>query len=431
MIKRNILSELIEWNKKNNDPLMLIGARQTGKTFILDYFCRTYFENYIYINLESNPNIIDFFKTTLDPERIISDLEAFFEKKIDFKNTIIFIDEIQYSEEVINSLKYFSEANKKYKIVCAGSLLGVKLNRMQNSFPVGKVIIKHLYPVTFDEFLIATNNIMLKAKIEDCFNTDSKMSTALHEKAIRLYQDYIYVGGMPRAITNYIENDCNIIEFDTEILFNLNLSYIADMSKYTKASEIVKINAIYKSMVSQLARDKVKFSYKLVDGYSEKKQLRTSIEWLLDASLLLRCTNINTPKSPLKAYENNNLFKLYFSDTGLLCNIANITPNEVINNNLGIFSGSLVENYVAITLSANGYNLNYWTSKSQAELDFIIKKEENIIPIEVKNSTNVKSKSLSSYQVKYEPKYSIRISLKNFGFENNIKSVPLYAAYMI
>ncbi len=431
MIKRNILNELVEWNKNNNDPLMLVGARQTGKTFILDYFCKTYFENYIYINLESNPGIIEFFKATLEPEKIISDLEIFFEKKIDLDNTIIFIDEIQYSEEVINSLKYFSEANKKYKIVCAGSLLGVKLNRMQHSFPVGKVIIKHLYPVTFDEFLIATNSVMLKAKIEECFDTNSKMNTALHKKAIRAYQDYVYIGGMPRAITNYIENNCNIVEFNTEILFNLNLSYIADMSKYTKASEIVKINAIYKSMVSQLARDKIKFSYKLVEGYSEKKQLKSSIEWLLDASLLLECININTPKSPLKAYENKNLFKLYFSDTGLLCNIANITPNEVINNNLGIFSGSLVENYVAIALSANGYNLNYWTSKSQAELDFIIKKEGNIIPIEVKNSVNVKSKSLISYQKKYEPKYSIRISLKNFGLQNNIKSVPLYATYMI
>lgn len=432
MINRKILNELKEWEeKKIKEPIMLIGARQTGKTFILDYFCKKYYENYIYINLEKQKDYLSFFEESLEPEIIISKIEALRQEKIDIENTVLFFDEIQVSEKAINSLKYFCESETNYRIVTAGSLLGVKINRFNSSFPVGKVYFKYLYPVSFEEFLEATGNNLLKNEIERCFKNNEKLSIPLHKKAKDIYTDYLYIGGMPMAVKNYIENNMDIVSFNNDIQRNIINSYIADMAKYTNGTEVIKTTKIYNSLPEQLAKVNKKFMYNILEEKGNKRKFESSIDWLTQSGLVLMAKNIKVPEVPLKAYEKNNHFKLYLGDVGLLSNLCELTTEDVIKENINMFKGVITENFVACEFASNKLSLNYWESESLAEIDFVLNIKGDIIPIEVKASENTKSRSLNVYMKKYNPKYAIRISGKNFGFANNIKSVPLYATYLI
>lgn len=430
-MKRKLYDKLLYWkNNKNKMPYMLIGARQTGKTYIITKFCENEFENYIYINLDSMEEIRQVFEQSIQPKEIIRNIEGLLSIDINIENTIIFIDEIQVSERAINSLKYFCESEENYKIIVAGSLLGVKVNRFKSSFPVGKVWIDYLYPMDFEEFLLAIGEDKLLDLIKESYAEMKPMLEVTHNKALALYNDYICTGGMPAAILNYIEHDKNIFKFEDEVLDMIITSYLADMSKYTENIEAIRNNKIYNSMPAQLGKENKKFKYSLVEKSARAREYDSSMEWLLSSNMLIKCQSVTSPKSPLKAYAEDN-FKIYLSDIGLLRVLSKININEIITNKNMLYKGVFIENYVAENLYSKYRELYYWILGNEYEVDFLINVDGDIIPIEVKASDNTTSKSLNYYIKRYKPKYSIRLSTKNFGEANGIKSIPLYASFLI
>ena len=427
---RKIEEELKEWKTNYKMPLMLIGARQTGKTYILEEFCKNNFDNYVYINLDKEENIAKVFEETIDPSLIIEKIEIIKNIIINPENTIIFFDEIQVSERAITSLKYFCESDKPYKIVCAGSLLGVKINRFKSSFPVGKVTIKYLYPMDFEEFLIALGEFNLINEIRKHYEGNEPLMESIHEKALDLYKKYLVLGGMPMMINNFIINNFNISHVNFEIQEQIITSYLADMNKYTENTEGIKNSQIYTSIPKELARVNNTFKYSIVDKDARKIRYESSLDWLLASNMLLKCDLTEKNESPLKAFINSDKFKLYLSDVGLLRALSNLDYSEVIFDKNEMFKGVLTENYIACEFYPKFKELCYYNF-DKYEIDFLIKIDGDIIPVEVKSGRRTNSKSLNEYIKKYNPKYSIRISSKNFGFENNIKSVPLYAVFCI
>lgn len=427
---RKIEKDLEEWKNNYKMPLMLVGARQTGKTYVLEKFCKSNFKNYIYINLEKEQDIQKIFAETLEPEQIIEQLQIL--KKIDFdvENTIIFLDEIQVSERAITSLKYFCESEQPYKIVCAGSLLGVKINRFSSSFPVGKVIIKYLFPMDFEEYLIAINETKLLEEIRVHYQKNEPLLTAIHEKALDLYKKYLVLGGMPVMIEEFIKKDYQVSKVDFEIQDYIIATYLADMNKYTENTEGIKNSKIYNAIPKELARENNIFKYSIVSKDARKIRYESSLDWLLSSNMILKCSLTERNESPLKAFMSGDKFKIYLSDSGLLRALSNIDYQEILLEKTKRYKGVLTENYVACELYTKTGELYYYTF-DKYEINFLLKIEGEIIPVEVKSSRRTNSKSLNAYIEKYHPKYAIRISKKNFGFENNVKSVPLYAVFCI
>ena len=427
---RKIEKDLEEWKNNYKMPLMLVGARQTGKTYVLEKFCKSNFKNYIYINLEKEQDIQKIFAETLEPEQIIEQLQIL--KKIDFdvENTIIFLDEIQVSERAITSLKYFCESEQPYKIVCAGSLLGVKINRFSSSFPVGKVIIKYLFPMDFEEYLIAINETKLLEEIRAHYQKNEPLLTAIHEKALDLYKKYLVLGGMPVMIEEFIKKDYQVSKVDFEIQDYIIATYLADMNKYTENTEGIKNSKIYNAIPKELARENNIFKYSIVSKDARKIRYESSLDWLLSSNMILKCSLTERNESPLKAFMSGDKFKIYLSDSGLLRALSNIDYQEILLEKTKRYKGVLTENYVACELYTKTRELYYYTF-DKYEINFLLKIEGEIIPVEVKSSRRTNSKSLNAYIEKYHPKYAIRISKKNFGFENNVKSVPLYAVFCI
>lgn len=430
LMKRKAMDKLIAWkNKKNRKPLLLYGARQVGKTYLVKEFGKS-FSDMIYVNFETNEIINSVINENIEPKNIIKQLEIFFNKKIT-TDTLIFFDEIQQNPRALTSLKYFCEDEPSYYIIGAGSLLGVHINRENYSFPVGKVDILNIYPMDFEEFLIATSNDLLVEEIKKSYTTNNKLPKLLHEKALELYSDYLAIGGMPEVVFEYIKSNSLIdtIDIQTKILE----SYKNDITKYTNYQDANKILSAFESIPNQLAKDNKKFQYKLIQKGGTSTIFGYAIDWLVNAGIVNKCykTSIGVP---LKMYEQLDSFKLYMNDVGLLTNLSRfplyLIKNQEIGNELMI--GMLTENYVASCFKYNELNLNYWQNEYQSEIDFIIQTDKgNIIPVEVKTSNHVKSRSLTNYINEYNPKYAIRISSKNFGFKNNIKSVPLYAVFCI
>lgn len=427
---RKIELELNKWKEDFKMPLMLIGARQTGKTYILEEFCRNNFDNYIYINLDKEKSIANIFDETIDPDKIIEKIEIVKNININEDNTVIFLDEIQVSERAITSLKYFCESDKMYKIVCAGSLLGVKINRFKSSFPVGKVTIKYLYPMDFEEYLIAIGENKLISEIKTHFESNEPLINSIHEKAMDLYKKYLVLGGMPAIIKNFIANDYNISHVNFELQDQIITSYLADMNKYIENSEGIKNSQIYNSIPKELARTNNTFKYSIVDKSARKIRYESSLDWLLASNMILKCDLTEKNESPLKAFVNPDKFKLYLSDVGLLKSLSNLDYNEILLDKNEMFKGVLTENFIACEFYSKNKELYYYNF-DKYEIDFLIKINGDIIPVEVKSGRRTNSKSLKEYIKKYNPKYSIRISSKNFGFENNIKSVPLYSVFCI
>ncbi len=432
-MKRLFEDTLMKW--KNNGmkkPLMVIGARQTGKTYTIEKFIFENFEEHLSFNIEKEERIRDIFEKSIDAEVIIKELELYIGKNIDLDKTVIFFDEIQESERLITSLKYFCESKLPFKIICAGSLLGVKLKRLKSSFPVGKVTIEYMYPLNFEEFLLATGKEMLRDKIKECYKTMTPLPDFAHEDALKLYRLYLCVGGMPEAVDNFVNNGLDIFKFDFKILSNIRESYVADMKKYVdNKSESVKIEKVYYSIPEQLAKENKNFQYSILEKNARGRKYRNPIEWLMASKLVLIANNVKRVEIPLKVFADENSFKLYLSDVGLLLNLSEIKYNEVLMDEDFIFKGVITENYVAQELIRQFPSLYYWTSDRDAEVDFLIHTNDGIIPIEVKSGINNKSKSLNVYIEYNKPKYAIRLSTRNFGFENNIKSIPLYATFCI
>ena len=429
-MRRKTETLLIEWkNKKNRMPLLIYGARQVGKTYILTEFGEQHFKNMVYVNLETNLLVANYFSNDITPERLIRFLETTVNDAITPGETLIVFDEVQSCERALTSLKYFCELAPEYHVAAAGSLLGVAINREKYSFPVGKVESTTLFPLDFEEFLWAVGEERLAAEIRRCFADIEPMPDALHEKAIELYRYYLITGGMPACVDSFAKNGKLVLmpTIQNEIVNN----YIADMAKYTEASETVKIRACYDSIRAQLAKENKKFQYKIVQKGGSATLFGASIDWLVQAGVVMKCHKINHAYNPIPVYEDLSAFKLYMSDVGLLVLKAGIPQQTVLSGEANLFMGSVAENYIAQALVSNGYPLFYWTSDYEAELDFVMQKGTDIIGIEVKKGIKTRSKSLNVFSQKYSPAYSIRFSEKNFGKSDNILALPHYAAFCV
>jgi len=430
-MERLIVKKLIEWKENpRRMPLIINGARQVGKTYTALTFGKQYYKNTAYFNLEDSTEITAIFERDLNPERIVRELAANSGQSILKGDTLIIFDEIQASERALTSLKYFCENAPEYHIIAAGSLLGVALNREKYSFPVGKVNLLTMYPLDFEEFLLATGNEKLCALIKESFSDFSPLS--LHGTAMDLYKTYLFVGGMPGVVSEYVETkDFNFVVATQK---SLNDSYIADMAKYASPQETTKIMAAWSSIPSQLAKENRKFQYKVIKSGARAYEFKTSLDWLKSAGVINKCVRVTEGKMPLSVYADNNSFKVYMMDTGLLCSKFGISASAVINGSqcFNSFKGALAENYIMQSLIVNGFDPYYWGTPGKAELDFVFQdRDGEIVPLEAKSADNVRSKSLMTFISVYHPIYSIRVSSKNFGYENNIKSIPLYALFCL
>lgn len=438
-MQRLFYQELEDWYKNSRKyPMLVVGARQVGKTYIINEFCKSHFKNVISINLMKDKKLINIFSNNdYSFEEKVYILETVLYQKISGEDTILFVDEVQESEDFIEALKFFNESDETYNIICAGSLLGVTLSRFTKSFPVGKVIKKEMYPLNFEEFLMATNNDNLIPIIKDCYNLDKEMPKIIHDKLLLLYYNYLYLGGMPEVIKNYVDNGCDFVKMDNSIIEKIVNSYIDDMGKYVKnTNESLRIKAVYNDIPGQLAKENQKFVFsKLDDKGTRKRDYVTAIDWLINSKLVLKCNYLTVPSFPLAGYVSNDTYKLYLNDSGIMSYCLKIPPLAFLQNTDYPYKGVVTENYVASELAKNNVILYYWTrkgkNKGNAEVDFILQQGLDVVPIEVKASDNVRSKSLNLFMENFNPKYGIRISTKNFGFENNIKSVPLYAVFCI
>ena len=430
-MERKIVVDLVAWkNNPDKQPLLLQGARQVGKTYILLSFGKEYYKNIAYFSMEDSREIPAIFERDLNPERIVRELSANSGQTILPGDTLIIFDEVQACEQALTSLKYFAEKAPQYHIIAAGSLLGVAMRREKYSFPVGKVDMLHLYPMDFEEFLWAAGQDRICDLIRESYESFTSMS--LHDMAMDLYKTYLVVGGMPRAVHEYASK--RDFDFVAAIQKTLNDSYIADMAKYATPQETTRIMAAWGSVPAQLAKENHKFQYKVIKSGARAKDYEVALDWLKAAGMINKCVHVTEGKMPLSAYAENEAFKVYMVDTGVLCSKLDIPVNTVLYtpHSFEGFKGALAENYVMQALVANGINPYYWSSPGKAEVDFVFQdRNGNIVPLEVKSAENVRSKSLRNYIDIYKPAYSIRISARNFGFENGIKSIPLYAAFCL
>jgi len=381
------------------------------------------------LNFETNLKITKDFDEDISPEFLINRLELFYGRKINPDTTLIIFDEIQTCARALTSLKYFCEDAPEYHIIAAGSLLGVAVNREKYSFPVGKVDILNMYPMDFEEFLWAFSKDTLAEEIWNHYREMKRMDSFIHDILNDLYRKYLVVGGMPGVVNTYVHGEALIeaLEIQTEILKN----YVADMAKYATPSDTTKIMACFDSIPAQLGKDNKKFQYKVVSQGGKASLFGMAIDWLIAAGIVTKCEKVEHGIAPMEIYKNLAAFKLYMCDVGLLSQKVGVSPYDIISGNENYFIGALTENFVANTLERNAYKLYYWTSGGEAEIDFIIQIDNIAIPIEVRAREHVKSRSLAVYTQKYNPEYRIRLSSKNFGFENEIKSIPLYAAHCI
>ena len=431
-MERKIEQKLVQWKESpKRMPLILNGARQVGKTFILNQFGAFHYKNVVHINLEADFRAREVFENDLRAKSIVERLQVVESKTIDKHSTLLIFDEIQASERALTSLKSFCEEEPDYHVVAAGSLLGVAINREKFSFPVGKVNELNMYPLDFEEFLWAVGKKGLANFIRHHYQTNEPLDEALHQEAVMWYRKYLITGGMPAVVAEYVDsqNFNNVSEIQHRILNE----YVADMAKYADSRTAVKIRACYNSVPSQLAKENHKFQYKVVQKGGSATIFGESVEWLSSAGVVLKCQAVTQGTIPLAVFLDFSDFKLYLSDTGLLTMKAQMPHSLILSDNPigGTFIGALTENYVAQSLTANGFPLYYWKSDNRAELDFVIQKGEYVIPLEVKSGVNVKSKSLGVFNSRYDIQKSIRTSLRNFGFENGIKSVPLYALFCL
>ena len=429
-MERKIINDLLAWkDKADRKPLLLNGARQVGKTYILQKLGREQFENMVYVNLEKNLLVAGFFQENIDPRRILRYLEASAQEKIVPGKTLLVLDEIQACERALTALKYFCEEAPEYHVAAAGSLLGVAIHREKYSFPVGKIETHTLFPFDFEEYLLARDKGLLLQEIRQAFAAMQPLPEALHQEAVELYREYLIVGGMPASVEAYIKSGSflNVPDVQGEIVNN----YVADMAKYADNTESVRIRACFQSVPAQLAKDNKKFQYKVVQRGGSAALFGSAIEWLAHAGVVMKCQCVQHAAEPLSVYADLSSFKLYMGDVGLLTMQSGISLATVLSGGDNTFMGAVTENYVAQQFAAKGYPLFYWTNSGTAELDFLLQKGSDVIGVEVKKGEHIRSRSLNVFVNEYKPAYSIRLSLKNFGESNGIKSIPLYAVFCI
>ena len=433
-MRRKIYDELVKWkNSLKKKPLMLIGVRQCGKTYIIKEFCQNNYQNVIYVNLFSQDRIIDLYKSDFTSDEKFFQLKVLLDSELEDDDTIVFIDEIQESEELIAELKYFNEEHPKMHIICAGSLLGLKLKRLKKSFPVGKVAMLNMYPMDFEEFLWAMGEEQLIELLKQYYAKNKAVSNGVHEKALNLYRIYLITGGMPESIQNMLDVGVDYIKYNTNIIPSIVEGYFSDMRKYVKnGSESLKVARIYDSLPNQLSNLSNKFQYSKIASNARSRDYESALEWLLASNLVLQAKAIKTPMIPLEGFVDSDTFKLYLSDIGILNYKLNIALSDILTDNISLYKGVIAENYVANQLVCKNYNLYYWRNNDY-EVDFLLYTKDGIIPMEVKANNNSTSKSLNKYMELYQPKYAIRISTTNFGYDpkTKIRTIPIYAIFCI
>lgn len=425
-MNRTLIESLVQWkDKERRKPLILKGVRQCGKTYLLKEFGKQYYDNTAYFNFEETPALAEVFDKDYDTARIVFELGLHNRKTIDSQNTLIILDEIQECGRAITAMKYFCENAPQYHIVCAGSLLGIALQK-QLSFPVGKVDFLTLYPMSFAEFVRACDGDMAADFIEN-FKYGDNLPAVISSKLENMLRQYYITGGMPEAVdvwcrTHSIEE----VEIVQQAIIN---SYELDFAKHAPAKDFPKLSAIWRSIPEQLAKENTKFIFSHVKKGWRSKDLEDALEWLISAGLVYKVCKIEKPFIPLSSYADDTSFKLYMADVGILRKLSKL-PYEVVLNTTPAyreFKGSMTENYVLCELLCSGTEAAYyWSSGNTAEVDFVVQSGAHIVPIEVKSEKNVRARSLAEYRKKYKPQFSIKTSMRSEVNGDEIRNIPLY-----
>lgn len=423
---RIAIEKLYKWkNSKRRKPLIIEGARQVGKTWLMKEFGKQAYADTVYINFDSNSRMADLFSADLDTDRLIMGLELYAGRKINPENTLLIFDEIQEVPRALASLKYFYENAPQYHIVCAGSLLGIALHQ-GTSFPVGKVDFLKLYPLSFSEFLMATGNERFAELLK---NQDYEMITSFKQTYIDALKHYYFVGGMPEAVQSFAESkDFNEVR---AIQKRILAAYEQDFSKHAPNEIVPKIRMLWNSIPSQLARENKKFIYGLVREGGRAREYETAIMWLSDCGLVHKVSRVNAAGIPLKVYEDLKAFKLFIVDVGLLGCMTGLRQRTLLDgDDLFVeFKGALTEQYVCQQLKTiEDLGVYYYTNdRGSCEIDFVVDIGEQIVPIEVKAETNLRAKSLKTYRERFEPELSVRTSMADYKKEDWLLNLPLYA----
>ena len=423
---RIAIEKLYKWkNSKRRKPLIIEGARQVGKTWLMKEFGEQAYADTVYINFDSNSRMADLFSADLDTDRLIMGLELYAGRKINPENTLLIFDEVQEVPRALASLKYFYENAPQYHIVCAGSLLGIALHQ-GTSFPVGKVDFLKLYPLSFSEFLMATGNERFAELLK---NQDYEMITSFKQTYIDALKHYYFVGGMPEAVQSFAESkDFNEVR---AIQKRILAAYEQDFSKHAPNEIVPKIRMLWNSIPSQLARENKKFIYGLVREGGRAREYETAIMWLSDCGLVHKVSRVNAAGIPLKAYEDLKAFKLFIVDVGLLGCMTGLRQRTLLDgDDLFVeFKGALTEQYVCQQLKTiEDLGIYYYTNdRGSCEIDFVVDNGEQIVPIEVKAETNLRAKSLKTYRERFEPELSVRTSMADYKKEDWLLNLPLYA----
>lgn len=425
-MKRTAISELNKWKaRKDKKPLIIRGARQVGKTWLMKEFGKTAYEDCIYINFDNNQRMQDLFSSDLDIERITTGLELYSGKKIKPENTLLIFDEVQEVPKALSSLKYFNENAPQFQIMAAGSLLGVALHH-GTSFPVGKVEFMDLYPLDFKEFMMAMGK---EAYVDQLEQGNFDMVTTFKQQYIDMLKYYYFVGGMPEVVQHFSEN----LDFNEarEIQQRILAAYEQDFSKHAPNDVVPRIRMLWNNVPAQLTKENRKFIYGLIKDGARAKEFELALLWLSDCGLVHKVHRVTSPNLPLKAYEDFKAFKLFFLDVGLLSCMVRLKQDTLLDGNLLFkeFKGALTEQFVLQQLKTmKDIQTYYWSNeKGNAEIDFIVDTGVNIVPVEVKAELNLQAKSLKTYKVKFNPDISLRISMADYKKEDWLLNLPLYA----
>lgn len=424
-MERILMKELVKWKEsKNRKPLIIHGARQVGKTWLMTEFGKRYFKDFIYISLDNNPRMKDVFERDYDVRRIISALKIEAGRSFSAEETLLIFDEIQEVPKAMASLKYFCENAPEYYIVAAGSLLGMAMHK-GTSFPVGKVDFLFLYPLNYYEFLLASGENSLAELLE---SRDFPMINSFCDKYREYLRKYMYIGGMPEAVKSYTEEgDVTKVR---RIQNNLLLYYENDFSKHAPKEQLPRIQMVWNSIPAQLAKENRKFIYGIIREGARAKDYETAIQWLSDYGLIYKSSRVKKPGLPLISYVEFSSFKIYMLDVGLLGAKGKLSAKTILEGNsiFEEFKGALTEQFIAQELVANGTELYYFSAEnSSAEIDFMVQKEDQCIPVEVKAAENLRAQSLKVYCRKYNPEIAVRTSMSNYRKEDWLVNVPLYA----
>lgn len=432
-MKRDFYQTLSQWKQSSDrKPLIVKGARQVGKTWILKEFGKNEYKNAAYFNFEEDPALKDFFSGRKQPARIIEKLSIYSEMPIRPHHTLIILDEIQNCPDALTALKYFCEDAREYHVAAAGSLLGLKLGH-SSPFPVGKVNFLYLYPLTFGEYLDAIGKTKLRAHLAEKKDFEPLVQV-FHDDLVEHLKMYFFTGGMPEPVKHYVNSkDVSIVRKSQQ---DILAAYLQDFSKYSSKTEAIRISSTWDSIPPQLAKENKKFKYAEISKNARSRDYHEAIQWLVDAGLVYKSYNLKTPKLPLSGYKEDNIFKLYHLDTGLLGAMLNLSARTILERNrlFAEYNGAFTENFVAQELMAGPLfrethlkELYYWTSKTPAEVDFIVHYQDEVFPLEVKAGVSRRKTSLISYGEKFTPPVLSRATLMNFKRQESLCNYPLYA----